>query len=218
MPEHPGISINLRMKWNPSLITVYEHLNYPAQFLEGEKSFGDKADDWIGIPEEREDWGRGVKVAILDSGIDRTHSNLDGVSIEEIDLLGTGTSSRGHGTAIASIISGKDSGIMGIAPSASLLSIRVLDGEGEGDSFTVAQGIVEAANRGAQVINLSLGGTGGSTVLKNAVEYARSKGSFIVAAVGNEGGVFYPAKFDNVIGVTSVDVVVDSLLLPIIKV
>ena len=75
------------------------------EFLEGEKSFGDKADDWIGTPAEREDWGRGVKVAILDSGIDRTHSNLDGVSIEEIDLLGTDSSSRGHGTAIASIIS-----------------------------------------------------------------------------------------------------------------
>ncbi len=178
-----------------------------AEFLDGEKSFGDKADEWIGTPEERKDWGQGVKVAILDSGIDRSHSNLDGVSIEEIDLLGTGSFSRGHGTAIASIISGNDFGIMGIAPSASLLSIRVLDGEGEGDSFTVAQGIVEAANRGAQVINLSLGGTGGSTVLKNAVEYARSKGSLVVAAVGNEGvgGVSYPAKFDNVIGVTSVD-------------
>ena len=45
------------------------------EFLEGEKSFGDKADEWIGTPAEREDWGRGVKVAILDSGIDRTHSN-----------------------------------------------------------------------------------------------------------------------------------------------
>ena len=96
---------------------------------------------------------------------------------------------------------------MGIAPSASLLSIRVLDGEGQGDSFTVAKGIVEAANRGAQVINLSLGGTGESIVLKNAVDYARAQGSLVVAAVGNEGvsGVSYPAKFDHVIGVTSVD-------------
>lgn len=178
-----------------------------AEFLEGEKSFGANADQWIGIPEERNDWGRGVKVAILDSGIDLSHSNLDGVSIEEIDLLGDGASSRGHGTAIASIISGNDSGIMGIAPSASLLSIRVLDGEGQGDSFTVAKGIVEAANRGAQVINLSLGGTGESIVLKNAVDYARAQGSLVVAAVGNEGvsGVSYPAKFDHVIGVTSVD-------------
>ena len=178
-----------------------------AEFLEGEKSFGANADQWIGVPEERNDWGRGVKVAILDSGIDLSHSNLDGVSIEEIDMLGGGASSRGHGTAIASIISGNDSGIMGIAPSASLLSIRVLDGKGQGDSFTVAKGIVEAANRGAQVINLSLGGTGESIVLKNAVDYARAQGSLVVAAVGNEGvsGVSYPAKFDHVIGVTSVD-------------
>jgi len=178
-----------------------------AEFLEGEKSFGANADEWIGVPEERNDWGRGVKVAILDSGIDLSHSNLDGVSIEEIDMLGGGSSSRGHGTAIASIISGNDSGIMGIAPSASLLSIRVLDGKGQGDSFTVAKGIVEAANRGAQVINLSLGGTGESIVLKNAVDYARAQGSLVVAAVGNEGvsGISYPAKFDHVIGVTSVD-------------
>ena len=73
---------------------------------------------------------------------------------------------------------------MGIAPSASLLSIRVLDGEGR-RLFTVAKGIVEAANRG-QVINLVLL-AGGNIVLKNAVDYARAKGSLVVAAVGNEG-------------------------------
>ncbi len=178
-----------------------------AEFLEGEKDFGASADQWIGTPEERKDWGRGVKVAILDSGIDQSHSNLSGVSIQEIDLIGGGSSSRGHGTAIASIISGNELGVTGMAPSASLLSIRVLDGEGEGDSFTVAKGIVEAANLGADVINLSLGGNGGSTVLKNAVDYAHDRGSLVVAAVGNEGvsGVSYPAKFENVIGVTSVD-------------
>jgi thermitase len=177
------------------------------EFLEGEKNFGAHADKWMGTPEERRDWGSGVKVAILDSGIDQSHSNLNGVSIEEIDLLGGVMSSPGHGTAIASIIAGNDSGISGIAPSASLLSIRVLDGEGQGDSFTVAKGIVEAVDRGAKIINLSLGGSGGSAVLKNAVEYAHEQGSVIVAAVGNEGGngVSYPAKFENVIGVTSVD-------------
>ena len=178
-----------------------------AEFLEGEKGFGSSADDWMGTPKDRQDWGRGVKVAILDSGIDQTHSNLDGVSIEEIDLIGGGGSSKGHGTAIASIIAGNDLGKWGVSPSASLLSIRVLDVEGEGDSFTVAKGIVEAANRGAQVINLSLGGAGGSTVLKNAVDYARERGAIVVAAVGNEGVkvVYYPAKFENVVGVTSVD-------------
>ena len=64
-----------------------------AEFLEGEKGFGSSADDWMGTPQDRQDWGRGVKVAILDSGIDQAHSNLNGVAIEEIDLIGGGGSS-----------------------------------------------------------------------------------------------------------------------------
>jgi subtilisin family serine protease len=71
----------------------------------------------------------------------------------------------------------------------------------------VAKGIIKAADLGAQVINLSLGGSSGGMVLKNAVDYAYQKGAVVVAAVGNEGveGVSYPAKFEKVIGVTSVD-------------
>ncbi|MEJ6622794.1 MAG: S8 family serine peptidase [Opitutae bacterium] len=178
-----------------------------AEFLDNEKGFGANANQWMGTPEERKEWGRGIKVAILDSGIDRRNSNLDGVQIQEIDLIGGSDMSRGHGTAIASIIAGNEKGQLGLSPSASLLSIRVLDSQGEGDSFTVAKGIIKAADQGAQVINLSLGGSSGGTVLKNAIEYAHQKGAVVVAAVGNEGveGVSYPAKFEKVIGVTSVD-------------
>ena len=178
-----------------------------AEFLDNEKGFGANANQWMGTPEERKEWGRGIKVAILDSGIDRRNSNLDGVQIQEIDLIGGSDISRGHGTAIASIIAGNEKGQLGLSPSASLLSIRVLDSQGEGDSFTVAKGIIKAADQGAQVINLSLGGSSGGTVLKNAIEYAHQKGAVVVAAVGNEGveGVSYPAKFEKVIGVTSVD-------------
>ena len=178
-----------------------------ADFLEGEKNFGAYANEWLGASVERKNWGKGVKVAILDSGVDRYHSNLSGLSFSEIDLLGGSSSAKGHGTAVASIIAGNDSGQMGLSPSASILSIRVLNENGEGDSFTVAKGIVEAVDRGARVINLSLGGNGGSMVLKNAVDYAHENGAIIVAAVGNEGvgEVSYPAKFDHVIGVTSVD-------------
>jgi subtilisin family serine protease len=119
----------------------------------------------------------------------------------------SGDSSKGHGTAVASIIAGNESSQLGLAPAVSLLSIRVLNSAGEGDSFTVAEGIVQAVDRGAKVINLSLGGTGESKVLKNAVDYAHRNGALVVAAVGNEGvgEVSYPAKFDHVIGVTSVD-------------
>jgi subtilisin family serine protease len=82
-----------------------------------------------------------------------------------------------------------------------------LDEEGQGDSFTVAEGIVEAVDRGADIINLSLGGESSSSLLEQAVRYAQSKGVTIVAAVGNEGreGVAFPARYEGVIGVTSVD-------------
>jgi len=188
--------------------------NYPvrapvlprAEFLEGEKSFGPNANEWLGVADKREEWGRGVKVAILDSGVDRLHDTLDGVFIEEVDLVG-GAVSKGHATAIASIIAGSKPSQLGLSPAVSLLSMRVLDEKGEGNSFTVAQGIVEATDRGANVINLSLGGTSRSEVMKNAVDYAHENGVLIVAAVGNDGvgEVSYPAKFENVIGVSSVD-------------
>ncbi|SVD63858.1 uncharacterized protein METZ01_LOCUS416712, partial [marine metagenome] len=113
----------------------------------------------------------------------------------------------GHGTAIASLIAGTVEGEEGLAPAAEILSIRVLDGEGGGDSFTVARGIVEAAERGAKVINLSLGSDTSSHVLENAVKYAQEKGAVVVAAVGNDGtrGVSFPARYEGVVGVTSVD-------------
>lgn len=178
-----------------------------ADILEDEKKFGAGANEWLGASLERKDWGKGVKVAVLDSGVDRKSINLSPLSFSEIDLLGGIDSKKGHGTAVASIISGNHSGQIGLSPSASILSIRVLNENGEGDSFTVAKGIVEAVDRGANVINLSLGGSGRSTVLKNAVDYASANGAIVVAAVGNEGigEVSYPAKFDSVIGVTSVD-------------
>ena len=84
---------------------------------------------------------------------------------------------------MASIVAGGGEELQGLAPSSEVLSIRVLDGEGRGDSFTVARGIVEAVDRGAKVINLSLGSDSSSQVLENAVNYARQKGSVVVAAI-----------------------------------
>ena len=152
--------------------------------------------------------GDGIKVAILDSGIDADHPLLKGASIERIKLVDDHEKSfLGHGTAIASIIGGQLEGNLGLAPSASILSIEVLDQFGEGDAFTVAKGVVEATDRGSDLINLSLGGDFSSPVLESAVAYAREKGVLVVAAVGNEGipEVAYPARYEGVIGVTAVD-------------
>ncbi len=182
-----------------------------AEYLDGEKGFAGDAAGWMDVPENRSEWGRGVKVAVLDSGVDGDHPSLVDAKLSLIDLVGGSHGPDGaylgHGTAIASLIAGTVDGSLGLAPEAEILSIRVLDGEGSGDAFTVARGIVEAADRGADVINLSLGSDTESQVLQNAVAYAREKGALVVAAVGNDGtrGVTFPARYEGVVGVTSVD-------------
>jgi len=172
-----------------------------------EASFSDSYIEWLGGRDDRTNLGTGVKVALLDSGVDLSHPMLAGVSIKQTNLLATeGIDGVGHGTALASVMVGSTSGIQGIAPRSEILSFRVIDKTGKADSFTVASGIVKAVQDGARVINLSLGAEYGSDVLKHAVGYARENGVSIVAAVGNdgEGLVNFPAAYDGVIGVSSV--------------
>ena len=178
-----------------------------AEILSGEKEFGAEAPSWMGAPDNRKGWGEGIKIAVLDSGVDASHPTLAGAEVSHVSLMEGTSSSAGHGTAVASIIAGDSEMQRGIAPAATILSVRVLDAEGEGDSFTVAKGIIEAVDRGADIINMSLGGDASSSVLEQAVAYAHSKGVMIVAAVGNEGrqGVAYPARYEGVVGVTSID-------------
>lgn len=148
--------------------------------------------------------GAGVVVAILDSGIE-AHAQFDDLKIEKLDLSGGGVAGPGaaHGTSVASIISGKE----GIAPQAELIVLRALDHEGLGNSSQVAEGIVAAVERGAQIINLSLGAYQDSSLLRQAVDYAAGKGVLLVAAAGNDGyeGMPFPAAYKNVLSVTAVD-------------
>jgi subtilisin family serine protease len=148
--------------------------------------------------------GSGVIVAILDSGIE-AHPQFEDVDIMRIDLAGGGVSGPGstHGTSVASIIAGKE----GIAPNAELLVVRVLDDEGMGSSYHVAEGIVQAVDLGAKVINLSLGVYQDSLLLRQAVDYATDKGVILVAAAGNEGydRMPFPAAYEKVLSVTALD-------------
>ncbi len=175
-----------------------------------EDSVGERSAKSVGellnLQSDREGWGLGVKIAIIDSGIDFSHPSLSHLEYEKISLLPGGSEpadSLAHGTAIASIIAGLGDDSMGIAPSASLLSMEVLNARGEGDAFSVAEAILTAVDKGSAIINLSLGGYAESQILRNAVEYARDNGVVVVAASGNDGvrGVSYPARFDSVIGV-----------------
>jgi hypothetical protein len=172
--------------------------------------FGNKALRWVGAEGHRHDWGKGVTVAVLDTGI-ADHNTFDGTRITRLDLLDADASAAGpyagHGTAVASILAGGSPEAAGVAPSTDLLSIRVASGDGVGNGFAVATAIIEAVDRGVDIISISLGTRGDSFILGQAVTYALLNGVMIVASTGNDSvyGVSYPAAYPGVIAVTAVD-------------
>ena len=170
-------------------------------------SFGSHLLDWLGIDAFREKRGEGVTVAVLDTAVSKSTVNPN-ANIKQIDLFGYAQDSAeaGHGNAVASLLVANDNELSGLAPSVELLSIPVLDANGEGSAFDVAMAIVTAVDAGADIISLSLGSYTPNALLQIAVEYATAAGVVIVAASGNDGAkqVIYPAAYDNVIAVGAV--------------
>jgi hypothetical protein len=164
----------------------------------------------IGAKGDRSQWGRGVTIAVLDTGV-ASDPTFGSGRVSALDIgLGTapGTASDdGHGTSVASLAAGMAADAPGVAPAANLLSIRVTDATGTSDIFTIAQGIVTAVDAGATVINVSLGGYGTNAVLTNAIGYAANHGAVIVAAAGNDQAaqLAWPAADPRVVSVGAVD-------------
>jgi len=161
--------------------------------------------------------GAGVIVAVVDSGSgqhpDLAENLLPGRSffglVETPD--GNDIDTSGHGSHVAGIIAAAaNNGIggSGVAPNAKILPIKVLDQAGSGDARDVAAGVRYAADNGAKVINLSLGGAAESSSLSQAIAYANDKGALVVAAAGNGGASDkpkWPASLDLTLAVTAVD-------------
>lgn len=153
-----------------------------------------------------------VKIAIVDTGIDKDHEDLAGKTVAWIDFTGSPNDDDiyGHGTHVAGIAAAATNnnvGVAGVGYDSTLMSVKVLNDSGSGYYSWVANGIKWSADNGAKVMNMSLGGSGGSTTLKNAVDYAWNKGVVIVAAAGNSGNSSptYPAYYPNVIAVAATD-------------
>ncbi|MFD4576868.1 type VII secretion-associated serine protease mycosin [Streptomyces sp. NPDC058417] len=176
--------------------------------------------------------GAGVTVAVLDTGVEADHPDLDGNVLPGRDMVGFGAKEGDrawarHGTAMAGIIAGhghgagNDEGVLGIAPEAKILPVRVILEDGDPARAkarttrgnALADGIRWAADQGADVINLSLGDDSASAhpepAEDEAVQYALKKGAVVVASAGNGGEkgdhISYPAAYPGVIAATAVD-------------
>ncbi|GAA1597050.1 S8 family peptidase [Actinoplanes couchii] len=146
--------------------------------------------------------GTGVTVAVIDTGVDANHPDLRGTVLPGYDATvrkaGVSRDGNGHGTHVAGTIAaltGNDVGISAVAPDARILPVKVLSDSGSGNMSDTATGIVWAADNGAQVINMSLGGTTRVTAVSTAIAYARSRGVTVVAAAGNERAAGSPASY-----------------------
>ncbi len=154
----------------------------------------------------------GVTVAVLDTGVMLTHADLSGRLADGYDFINDTDrpdDDNGHGTGVAGVIgavTNNGQGIAGITWQNPLMPVKVLNRNGSGNYSVIAKGIIYAADQGARVINLSLGGSQSSATLKQAIDYAQRKKAVVVAAAGNSNGpVLYPAKYPNVIAVAAVD-------------
>jgi subtilisin len=165
--------------------------------------------------------GSGADVAIIDTGIDSDHPDLQGV-------LGEGRSfarckggpkscrydwddDNDHGTHCAGTAGAIDNseGVVGVSSQATLHAVKVLDKRGSGSYSDIAAGVEYVADKGWDVASMSLGGSSSSSVLKDAIQYADSEGVFQVAAAGNSGPcsdcVGYPAAYPEVMAVAATD-------------
>lgn len=174
----------------------------------GAVAMGNQLLEWLGITGDNSTWGAGVRIAVLDTGV--TANSAFASAITSINLLGLPNDpsmQNGHGTAVASMIIGNDYLTPGVAPGSQIISVRIAGDDGQGDSFTLAQGILAAVDAGASLINISMGSFGDSAIVRNAIQYAMDRGALIIAAAGNNGvdQVYYPAANQGVIAVGAVD-------------
>ena len=171
--------------------------------------------------------GKGVNVAVLDTGVLKTHADLknrvaqckDFTNLKTPIKDGTCDDKNGHGTHVSGIIladAGDDKlGVYGVAPEASLFAYKVCGNDGSCWADDIAIAIKTAADNSSNIVNMSLGSDNESPLIKNAINYAVSKDVLIVAAGGNDGpypaSIDYPAANPSVLAVGAVN---ELLLVP----
>jgi len=157
--------------------------------------------------------GEGIVVAVLDTGCDLEHEDLKDNLLQGINIINKKLDpidKNGHGTHVSSTIAASDNGkgMVGVAPRAKIVPVKVLGDSGQGDLKHVVEGIIWAADKGVDFITMSLGSPTPAQQLKNALEYASKKGCIVFCAAGNAGensDIMYPAKYEYNIAIGAVD-------------
>lgn len=154
-----------------------------------------------------------VIVAVVDTGVDLRHPDLNGRLLEGYNAIEPDEKPYddvGHGTHVAGIIAANvnnNEGIAGMMWGGKILPVKALDNSGAGTSYSVAEGIIWATDRGAKVINLSLGNYADAQFLHEAVKYAYDRDVVLIAATGNDNTERpgYPAAYPEVLAVSATD-------------
>ena len=166
-------------------------------------------------PAWEETQGQGVTVAVIDTGVSRVPDLQQTEFVSGYDFVNdksAATDDSGHGTHVAGTIAqatNNNYGVAGIAYAAKIMPLKVLSASGFGTVADIAEAIRFAVDKGAGVINLSLGGAGDSRLLQEAIDYAYNKKVTVVAAAGNgnQNAASYPARYPHIISVAAFDAV-----------
>lgn len=208
-------SILNALKQNPAVEYVEPNYIYSINFTPNDPGLSQQY-GWTNI-QAYQAWdvtlgSSSAVVAVVDTGIQRSHPDLDAKIVAGYDYVQNDNApddGNGHGTHVAGTSAAETNngtGGAGTCPNCSLMPVRVLDNNGSGTLVNVANGINFAANNGAKVINLSLGG-GGSTSLQSAVDNAWNRGVFLACAAGNSNtsntSSAYPGAYANCFAVAS---------------
>lgn len=198
-----------------SLPPITVHARFTAQEL-GEQVPWSLRD--FGVPAIwKRSRGKGVLIGIVDTGIDEVHAG-DGDLADAIEDTRDFSHSRsgprdvfGHGTHVAGTAAAREGnrkGVAGVAPDSKLLIAKALGDDGGGTGESVGLAIIWCCDKGAKVINCSLGSAMPDPPIKSAIDYANGKGVFVVCAAGNTGRINdlnFPARWDGTIAVGALD-------------
>lgn len=159
--------------------------------------------------------GKGIKIAVLDTGLEFDHPEFENINIENENFINPGTKAYddhqgGHGTHTAGIIAARNREIeVGVAPEAQLFIGKVLDNKGKDKKGSLKEGICWAIEQKVDIINMSLAGNKPESEVHDEIQKAVDKGIFVVCAAGNSGpaknSVQYPAKYSQTVAVGAID-------------